>query len=292
MTERIALCLLSTHLTVWRHGMQYHVAGLAAIAPVTHNLPANHPVRRLLAAHISETTYTNFHTHLTLRRSGFDVTGFSFSYETILQFYNDGAKSFDITEVDVRASAARRGIDSSIEYPYRRQALRFLAIVESYVAAYIDHYYGDDAAVAADHELQIWFNTIDMYLNNGIRHYVAELSKASLTRLCSTYIYSVTLEHEENTLWDYAVFLPTTVRDDGAGPSVGEVQCVINFQLVVSSATNRLFRDITHLALDPGAHDIMAKFQSDLRELQSEMEKEPDRFWQVFPADLEASVSA
>src|SRR5205085_5147011 len=83
ITERIALCSLSTHVTVWRHGMQYHVGGLAAIAPITHNLPANHPVRRLLAAHISETTYTNFHTHLTLRRSGFDVTGFSFSYETI-----------------------------------------------------------------------------------------------------------------------------------------------------------------------------------------------------------------
>ena len=89
-------------------------------------------------------------------------------------------------------------------------------------------------------------------LNNGIRSYVSELSKANLARLCSVYIYSVTLEHEENTLWDYSVFLPTTVKDDGSGPSVGEVQCVINFQLVVSSATNRLLRDITHLALDLG----------------------------------------
>src|SRR5262245_4005223 len=52
ITERIALCSLSTHVTVWRHGMQYHVGGLAAIAPITHNLPANHPLRRLLAPHI------------------------------------------------------------------------------------------------------------------------------------------------------------------------------------------------------------------------------------------------
>ena len=192
----------------------------------------------------------------------------------------------------MRASTARRGIDSGIDYPYLRQALRFLSIVESYVTSYIDNYYIDDAAVAGDRELRIWFDAIDLYLNNGIRSYVPELPKANLARLCSVYIYSVTLEHEENTLWDYSVFLPTTVKDDGSGPSVGEVQCVINFQLVVSSATNRLLRDITHLALDPGGREIMAKFQADLRQLQKEMESQQDRFWQVFPADLEASVSA
>ena len=199
--------------------MQYHVGGLAAIAPITHNLPADHPLRRLLAPHIAETTYTNFHTHLTLRRSGFDVTGFSFPYETILRFYNDGARRFDLAEMDVRASAARRGMDrKSIAYPYLDQALRYLKLVESYVKAYIDIYYHDDGAVAEDRELQIWFDAIDMYLNNGIRSYVPSLSKANLAKLCAVYIYSVTLEHEENTLWHYAVFFPPRSRPTVAVP--------------------------------------------------------------------------
>jgi hypothetical protein len=51
-------------------------------------------------------------------------------------------------------------------------------------------------------------------------------------------------------------------------------------------------RDFTHLALDSGAADIMRRFQSELRQLQNELEIEPDRYWQVFPMDLKASVSA
>jgi hypothetical protein len=292
ITERIALCSLVTHLTVWRHGMQYHVAGLAPIAPLTHSLPAHHPIRRLLGPHIAETAYTNFHTHLTLRRSGFDVTAFSFSYDTTLRYYDDGARNFNLSELDVRASLARRGIPESLNYSYWRQALRYYSLFERYVREYVDHYYSDEQALQRDPELQVWFDSIDSYLNNGIRTYLPDLTKSNLVKLCTLYIHAVTFEHEENTLWDYAVFLPTTVQQDGTGQSVGEVQSVVNFQFVISSATNRLMRDFTHLALDSGAADIMRRFQSELRQLQKEMEIEPDRYWQVFPLDLKASVSA
>jgi len=292
ITERIALCSLVTHLTVWRHGMQYHVAGLAPIAPLTYSLPSHHPIRRLLAPHIAETASTNFHTHLTLRRSGFDVTGFSFSYDTILRYYDDGARNFNLSELDVRVSLTRRGIPESLDYSYGPQALGYYSLFGRYVREYVDHYYSDEQALQRDPELQVWFDSIDSYLNNGLRTYLPDLTKANVVELCTLYIYAVTVEHEENTLWDYAVFLPATVRQDGTGQSVGEVQSVLNFQLVIASATNRLMRDFTHLALDSGAADIMRRFQSELRQLQKEMETEPDRHWQVFPVDLEASVSA
>ncbi|HEV3401714.1 MAG TPA: hypothetical protein VG078_07810, partial [Acidimicrobiales bacterium] len=41
--ERVALCSLVTHLTVWRHGMQFHVAGLAPVAVAVHNMPPDDP---------------------------------------------------------------------------------------------------------------------------------------------------------------------------------------------------------------------------------------------------------
>ena len=100
-----------THVTVWRQGMEYHVGGLAPVPVLTHNLlPPAHPLRRLLAPHMNQTMTTNYHTHLTLRRSGFDVTGFAFPYETILRYYDDGAASFDINRLDVQEDARRRGI--------------------------------------------------------------------------------------------------------------------------------------------------------------------------------------
>lgn len=93
-------------------------------------------------------------------------------------------------------------------------------------------------------------------------------------------------------MWDYAVFLPTTVAADGSPQSVGEVQSVLNFELVIGSATNRLTSDMTHLALDAGGARIMGDFRASLGALQAEMERGPDHYWRVYPRDLEASVSA
>jgi lipoxygenase len=290
--ERIALCALVTHLTVWRHGMQYHVAGVAPVAVITHNMPPDHPVRRLLAPHISETLSTNYYTHVTLRRSGFDVTGFSFPRDVIFKYYDDGAKALDISMLDVRREVARRGIPESLDYPYYKQALRYYELFEAYVGDYVNRYYADQAAISRDDDLRLWFEALDKHIVNGVRGYVPRLTKENLTRLCALYIYAVTVEHEENTLWDYAVFLPTTVHADGTGQTVGEVQSVLNFQFVISSATNRLMSDLTHLALDERAADIMRNLQTRLKELQSELESGPDHYWQVYPKSLEASVSA
>ena len=290
--QRIALCSLATHTTVWRHGMQYHVGGVAPFAVLTHQLPPAHPLRRLLAPHIADTISTNYHTHLTLRRSGFDVEGFSFPYDTILRYYDDGASYFDIGRLDPRADTVRRGICDAIDYPYLGQATRYFDLFESYVRAYVDRYYPDDAALAQDAAAQVWFESLDKYTRHGIKGYTPMLTKAHLVRLCTLYIYSVTVEHEDNTMWNYAMFLPATVREDGGGESVGQVQAVLNFEMVIASAANKLMIDYSHVALDPQGAAIMKKFQTDLRNLQRDMEHEPARHWRIYPKDLEASVSA
>lgn len=290
--ERVALCALATHLTIWRHGMQYHVAGLAPVAVATHNLPPDHPLRRLLAPHVWEMLSTNVYTHLTLRRNGFDVTGFSFPRDVIFRYYDDAARAFDLTRFDVRADAERRRIGDDIDYPYLSQATRYFDRIQSYVAAYIDHYYPDDSAVQADAAVAEWFGELDRTIVGGVRSQVGGLTREGLVRFCTRFIYAVTVEHEENTMWDYAVFLPTTVPSDGSPQSVGEVQSVLNFELVIGSATNRLMNDVSYLALDEGAARIMREFQSSLRALQEEMEQGPDHYWRVYPRDLEASISA
>jgi hypothetical protein len=290
--ERLAQCSLLTHTTVWRHGMQFHVGGVAPVAVVTHQLPSAHPLRRLLAPHIADTLSTNFHTHLTLRRSGFDVSGFSFGYETILRYYDDGARAFDIARLDPRVDIVQRGIGESLDYPHQPQALMYLALFENYVREYLDHYYPDDAALAADAAAGAWFDGLDRAIMRGIRHYVPTCSKANLVRLCALFIYSVSVEHEDNTMWDYAVFLPATVRADGVGQSSGEVQAVQDFQFLISSATNRLMNDASHVALDEGGARAMRAFQGRLASLQRELEGQPDQYWRIYPKNLEASISA
>jgi hypothetical protein len=93
-------------------------------------------------------------------------------------------------------------------------------------------------------------------------------------------------------MWNYAMFLPATVREDGRGESVGQVQAVVNFELLIASATNRLMNDASHVALDAQGAAIMRSFQARLAQLQQQMQKEPSRYWRIMPRDLEASVSA
>jgi Lipoxygenase len=290
--HRIALCSLATHTTVWRHGMQYHVGGVAPFAVLTHQLPAAHPLRRLLAPHIADTLSTNYHTHLTLRRSGFDVTGFSFTYDTILRYYDDGASYFDISRLDPRLDTDRRGIAESLEYPYLLQARRYLDLFESYVREYVDCYYPDEASLAQDVAAQVWFDSLDRHIVHGIRSYVPTLTKANLVKLCALFIYTVSVEHEDNTMWNYATFLPATVREDGGGESVGQVQAILNFEMVIASAANKLMIDSSHVALDREGAQIMKRLQSRLAALQQQMEAEPSRHWKIYPKSLEASVSA
>jgi hypothetical protein len=291
LAERIALAGLMTHLTVWRQGMEYHVGGLAPVPIVTHNMPAAHPIRRLLAAHMTQTLLTNYSTHLTLRRSGWDVRALSFPYDTLLRYYDDGARAFDIRRLDVRADAERRNIPATLNYPYLPQALRYWDVIESYVRDYVERYYPDEPSLQADTVAHGWFEALDRALQHGIRSYVPSLTKEHLIKLCTLIIYSVSVAHTENSLWHYALGMPTTVRQDGSGQPIGEVQMTLDFQLVITSPATLLLDDISHLALDHEAARIMRGFQGNLWQLQRELESTPDRYWRLLPREVAASVS-
>ena len=290
--ERIAIAGLNTHVTVWRQGMEYHVGGLAPVPALTNNLlPPAHPMRRLLAPHVNQTLTTNFHTHLTLRRSGFDVTGFTFPWETLLRYYDDGAACFDINRLDVEADARRRGIPESLDYPYLPQALRYYRIFETYVRRYVEHHYSSDSALQSDAALLAWFEALDRNIVHGVRAYVPQLTREGLVKLCTLVIYSLSVGHTENSLWNHAVFMPTTVRRDGTQPSVGEIQNILNFQFLISAPSTLLVSDVSHLALDATAAGIMREYRQSLLGLQAEMERQPNRHWHMFPTEVEASVS-
>jgi hypothetical protein len=289
--EQIALASLVTHLTVWRQGMEYHASGLASFPPVTYGLPPDHPILRLLTPHTMDTTSVSYYTHLTLRRNGFDVWGFAFPLDVLFQYYNDGARNFDLSRLDIRVDKKRRGIPDTLNYPWYTQALRYYELFESYVRPYVEHYYPSEDSLAGDDALHIWFEALDRTIVNGIRSYVPTLDRKGLVDLCTVIIYSVVVGHEENSLWDYAIFMPTVVHEDGLPMTLGEVQCVSNFQFLICSAIGNLMGDFGHLALDAEGAVLMDRLQKDLAALQSEMQRGEDEYWRLYPATLKSSVA-
>jgi hypothetical protein len=159
------------------------------------------------------------------------------------------------------------------------------------VRAYVDRYYPTEKALSEDAAVHVWFEALDRTIQNGVRGYVPSLDKAGLVNLCTVIIYSVVIGHEENSLWDYALFMPTLVHDDGLPMTVGETQCVSNFQLVICSAVSDLMSDFSYLALDAEGAALMRKMQSDLTALQAEMEAGGDAYWRLYPNTLKSSVA-
>jgi hypothetical protein len=291
VVEQIAMASLVTHLTVWRQGMEYHASGLNALPAVTNGLPPAHPIRVLLTPHMIDTASVSYYTHLTLRRTGFDVTGFTFPLDVLFAYYNDGARDFDLSRLDIRLDKARRDIPDTLHYPYQTQALRYWDLFETYVRAWVHHYYPTEEGLAADAALHLWFEAMDRAVINGVRGYVPVLDRGGLVNLCTVLIYSVVVAHDENSLWNYALFMPTLVHEDGLPMTLGEVQCVSNFQLVICSAVNDLMADFSHLALDREGARLMRELQSNLSALQAGMEGAGDAWWRVYPAALKSSVA-
>jgi hypothetical protein len=208
-----------------------------------------------------------------------------------LRYYDDGAAGFDINRLDVEQDAKRRGIPDSLDYPYLPQATRYYRLFEVYVRQYIEHYYAAEGLVRADRDILLWFDALDRHIVRGVRSYVPELTRDSLIKLCTLLMYSLTVGHTENSLYSHAVFMPTTVRRDGVQPSVGEIQNTLNFQFLITAPSTLLVSDVSHLALDAPGAEIMRGFRRSLLALQEEMERQPSRHWQLFPNEIEGSVS-
>jgi hypothetical protein len=233
----------------------------------------------------------SYYTHLTLRRKGFDTNGFTFTRDSLFAYYNDGARYFDISRLDIRHDREKRNIDLSDKHPDDMQAEQYYRIFEKYVQEYVFHYYPTDHSLEGDADAHMWFEGLERYVSNGVKHYVPTLDRGGLVKLLTVLIYSVVVGHEQNSLWDHALFMPTLVRQDGSAMTRGEVQCVSNFQFLVCSAINYLLEDFTHLALDEEGARLMRNLQKDLSDLQARMESAGDKHCHLYPATLKSSVA-
>ena len=251
--------------------------------------------RRLLAPHIADTLSTNYHTHLTLRRNGFDVTGFSFDYDTILRYYDDGASYFDICAGSIRARTRRGGRSAAtLDYPYLGQSCRYFDLFVDYVTEYIRHYYPDDRSLAQDpHLRRSGSTTLDRHVIRGITRLRAGADRDRADPPVRALHLHVSVEHEDNTMWNYAMFLPATVRADGARPiggrgaGGGELRAA---DLVGDQPADE--RREPRRPRRARAPRSCAACSRGSGACTTAMAREPHRHWRILPRDLEASISA
>jgi len=304
--QKIALCSLSTDMTMIRHLANTHLLVAGTFAGVTtNNLGADHPVRRLLHPHYHLTLSTNNYKVPNLIMSDSSSLPNIFSYERkeIYKIMNEHAGAFDIATMDARADAQRRGMIGAkgvdgkpLDYPYLENVSNMQNVIDDYVRSYIDAYYESDEALAADPQMQSWFADLEKYIPNGVSDYAGGLTREGVAKLCTVLIQTAAVEHENvgNITWNYTTlpqYIPSVVPTDGTRPTIDAYQRYINTSVLTFVPLNRLVDDHSNLALDLKGKACMDKFKADLSELQKKMDVKPFSHAALYPKAMECSVS-
>ncbi len=305
--QKIMLMTMSTDISITRHLLYTH-ACTAGIFSAVNNLylSDNHPLRILMYPHQHLTLAVN-NTNLKLlfgNESGFFPSIFSYNRETILKLVNQKIQNFNISFMDIEKDLQKRymiGTQSDgefVPYPYAKNTLRLRSLISNHVKGYLDLYYADDQALQEDETVKSWYEALNIYIPNGIKEYVSEISKENLTKLITTFLYTASVEHENvgNVKMHYGIwhqYIPTQVAIDPSKlPSVDLLHQYMDLSFLTSVPSFKVVDDFSFLGLDEKGKNSLKQFSEAMKSYQQELDQQPFNFYTIYPKNLETSVSS
>lgn len=301
LATKLALCAATTHVSLVRHFNGVHLAAGAPLAIATRNdLPASHPLRRLLWPHMFGTQYSNQLVTKGQMAEGADFeTIFSFTHRGMCQLFEDTYERYDITVLDPARDATRRGIDGrGFDTPAQANRHAHFEVMYAHAARYLRLYYTSDAALRADTAVAAWVRALDQLVPNGVRTLLdGDITIETGARLIAAFIYMAAVEHEilGTGLWNYQLWThvqPVRVYRDGRREPLDVYQRLVNANFNLNVRRASLMQDFRYLALDARGAQEFRQFKDDLQALQTRIQAEPPAYWKMTPAILEANINA
>jgi transposase len=295
----LALCAATTHTSLVRHYNWVHLTPGAAFAIATRNaLPAVHPVKRLLWPHMFRTQFSNWVTTVGQLSVGGDFESiFSFTRSSLLRLFDDTYRAFDATVIDPSQDAERRGITGrGLDLPVLENSVAHHDVMRGHAARYLQVYYPDDGALAADADVQRWSAELDRLLPNGLGALGDTRTREGTARLIGSLIHLVAYQHEAygTLLWNYQPWTqvqPIRVAVDGSPEPVDVYQRLINADFGLNIRRSPMLQDFSHLAVDAAGRAAFRAYLTDLLALQTRLEQEPAELYKVHPDMLEANMN-
>jgi hypothetical protein len=299
--QRLALCAATTYLTLARHYNGVHLAAGGPLAIATRNqLPASHPVRRVLWPHVYGTHYSNYiSTKGQLLPGGdFDST-FSFTHAGVCNLFRDSYERYDLTVIHPRRDAERRGIvDAGFETPALDNQVAHFDVMRAHAARYLAVYYRSDDDLTRDGHVEAWVEELDRLIPGGVKGVLGgAVTLDGVADLIAGSIYLAAVLHETlgTGMWNYQLWThvqPVQVRRSGEREPVDVFQRLVNANFLLNVRRSPLMQDFGYLALDPDGAGAFAAFQHDLATLQERLDHEPAACWRIEPKILEANINA
>ena len=301
LARRAFLAGLNEELTTFRHNLCLHNVLMTDMAIATiNNLPARHPVRRVLQ-HTFHTLLIGNRENVSGQLAGplsFAVTLFSHPAEEVSAIAAKRMAAFDPFDLEPDQQFARRGTTQTpFPYPYRDNVLELWAATLDYVTSYVALYYPDDESVRADRALAAWADALDELLPQPLTRPDGGLTRDWVARLCATVIHLSVVEHDilNNVVWDYSTFswvVPTVAPANGEQMDQLRAFDLITTLFLTWRPFNMLFDShIESMALDEPGRKVMLAWLDRLREIQSAMEARGNDPSLAYPANFNISVT-
>jgi arachidonate 15-lipoxygenase len=302
---KIALCAVSTYLSLVRHFNWVHLAGGAQLAIATRNrFSANHPLCRLLWPYIFATFQSNdIVTRGQMVRGGDFETIFSFTFEGMCRLFDESYLAYSYLVNDPEADGNTRGVrGAGFDTPTQQNLEALFDVMHRFVCNYLEIYYPRNTATGAgavhsDAEVLAWLEELNARVPNGVGVGPNDVTWDKLARLLASQLYLVTVQHEilGSCMWDYQLWThrqPARVYEDFQREPLDVYQRLVNANYNLNVHRRALMDDFTRVALDYRAKAAMWQFQSELAALQATMDSHPGAVWRLYPSELKVNINA
>jgi len=300
LARSIALCSLTTHVSLVRHFNGIHLAIGAKFAIATRNvLPSQHPLFRLLWPHIYGSQFSNdIVTYGQMAPTGDFPMIFSYTPAGMYALFSKTHAHIRLSDYDPDSYRRETDLESSgVPTPGLDNLRTLYACLVDHASNYIGAYYDSDAHLRQDHAVLTWLQELDDTIPNGINLGLEDLTIEALARLVGLLIYVVVVEHElrGSFLWDYQMWTdlqPIRVFENGQREPADVYQRLVNANMLLNVRRTELNRDFSYLALDERGARAFRAFRISLLQLQQREENSPRDLWKIYPDMLNANMNA
>jgi hypothetical protein len=301
LAQRLALCGVTTHLSLVRHFNWLHLMCGGPLSFTTRNcLIATHPLRRLLQPHVYATHSSNRMVTLDQMAPAGDFENiFSFTHAGMCELFEKTCAEADLRRFNPEVDAKMRGVEvDKLDLPSYENFVTLFAVIRAHVERYLGVYYDSDDAVGADEQLASWLESLDAYVPHGVTELAgAKLTLSSVAALIATVIYFTTVEHEAlgSGVWNYQLWpdvQPPRVYANGQRLPLDVYARLVNANFTLNVARTPLMSDFSGLALDSRGAAAFWAFRDELSNLQKTMDGDPTSAWRIEPRTLKANINA
>jgi hypothetical protein len=299
-SEALAVCAATTHMSLTRHFNYVHlISGDHWETATRNNLPANHPLYRLVWPHIFNSLFTNYAiTAVQMLPDGDFVNMFSFTHKGLMGYYDLMYEAYDISMTDPEADWERRGLaGSTFDAPSQENLCELFNVMFEHTKRYVSAYYESDEELQNDAAVVAWMEGLDALIPNGLNGALSGgLTRDGVARVVAAYIYEGNTIHDltGTSLWDYQLWVdrnPVRIYTDGRRLPVDVYQRLIvnNFALQIKRAP--MLASYEQVASDDKGASLFRQFYQECQSLQEEYDQTEAGPWRMEPKNLEISMN-